>query len=75
MRKQSLPIFFVLLFTVYELRASDTLKQWQVFEIKMTADKSFDNPYLLVPTDENKKDIVYATFKGTEGEAIGKQLP
>ncbi|MBS1747431.1 MAG: DUF5060 domain-containing protein [Bacteroidetes bacterium] len=73
MRKQLLLIFLAVLIVASNLKASDTLKQWQVFEIKMTAEKNYEHPYLFVPT-KNDKDIVYAVFKGVNGEAMGKTI-
>jgi hypothetical protein len=73
MKKQPLLFLLVFLFATGELKASDTLKQWQVFEVKMTAEKNYENPYWLVPVNDDK-DFVYAEFKGINGDAEGKTV-
>lgn len=73
MRNKTLLIFFAFLLAALGVIASDTIKQWQVYEIKLTARKLQEHPYSLVPVDDNK-DFVYATFKGISGDANGKTI-
>jgi hypothetical protein len=73
MKQSFLFLLLALLLSSPEIKASEILKKWQVFEVELTAAKNYDNPYLLIPVN-NKEGLVKAEFKGMSGNAKNKTI-
>lgn len=67
-------IILSLLLTVFHLGSiifgEDIVRKWEVFEIEMTAQNVYSNPYVDGLPD-NGDGLVQVTFTGTSGKAIG----
>lgn len=63
---------FLLIISISVKVFSDTgtVKEWEVYEIEMTAQKSYANPYVDGLPDNGKK-LVSITFTGSSGKAAG----
>lgn len=65
------PFLFLMFNSIHN--SSTELKQWEVYEIQLTAEQTFDNPYKMVSA-ESGEDLVTAHFRGTEGDAAGLEI-
>jgi hypothetical protein len=54
--------------------AQKQLKEWQVFEVALTAKKKYANPYAELPVNNHENGLVKAEFKGISGDAKGKAI-
>lgn len=52
--------------------AETTLRQWEVFEFSLTAERSIENPYVERLGDDGDR-YLKVMFEGTSGEALGKR--
>jgi hypothetical protein len=55
------------------LRAQETMRQWEVFEITLIAETKYNNPYALIPVN-TKDGLIKTEFKGVDGKATGKTV-
>ena len=52
---------------------SHKINVWEVFEISLTSEQTFDNPYGLVPVD-GTRDYLEMVFTGVSGDAAGRKV-
>ncbi len=64
---------FALLFISSQYLNGVTIKQWEVINISMISGKKYLNPYAEIPVSKGG-DLLYVTFEGTSGEALGKKI-
>lgn len=68
-------LFFVFIITIPESSFSKNgdIKKWEIYEIEMTTENSYNNPYVDGLPDNGDK-LVNVTFSGTSGEAKGMNI-
>ncbi|MFC1650025.1 DUF4038 domain-containing protein [Candidatus Latescibacterota bacterium] len=74
MKRACIFLFFLIIAAVIsknEVHGETVVKEWDVFEIEMTAESTFDNPYVGGLPD-NGTPLVRATFKCTDGAGKGE---
>lgn len=75
MKKTPLSILIFSVITILffgAITSPATVRQWEVFDLQMTAKNTYSNPYV-DGLREGGKSLVQVTFTGTEGEAQGKR--
>jgi hypothetical protein len=55
------------------LTNAETVRQWDVYSISFTSEKSFTNPYNEIPVTK-VGDRITVTFQGTAGDALNKSI-
>ena len=66
--------FIALVICIEPALAQTQLREWQVFDVVLTAKKRYANPYIDLSVDNQDNGLVKAEFKGLSGDAEGKVI-
>jgi hypothetical protein len=67
-------IILIISFSLFSFWTNaETVRQWDVYSISFTSEKSFTNPYNEIPVTK-VGDRITVTFQGTAGDALNKSI-